>query len=109
MDGRYSRGHHDESTYLRIYEQRFFKLQDREPVQTRYIFLVAARRLPQSGSLHDKPICHKMGSQIEQVFYAVVKYLLGIGEISGENLFIDGTKLEANANRYSFVWKKSCF
>lgn len=49
----------------------------------------------------------KMSSQIEQVFYAVVKYLLGIGEISGENLFIDGTKLEANANRYSFVWKKS--
>ena len=49
----------------------------------------------------------KMGSQIEQVFYAVVRYLLGIGEISGENLFIDGTKLEANANRYSFVWKKA--
>lgn len=41
------------------------------------------------------------------MFYAVVKYLLGIGEISGENLFIDGTKLEANANRYSFVWKKA--
>ena len=22
-------------------------------------------------------------------------------------VFIDGTKIEANANRYSFVWKKS--
>ena len=49
----------------------------------------------------------KMGSQIELVFYAVIKYLLGIGEISGENLFIDGTKIEANANRYTFVWKKA--
>ncbi|MBQ8120768.1 MAG: transposase, partial [Ruminococcus sp.] len=48
----------------------------------------------------------KMGSQTELVFYAVIKHLLGIGEISGENLFIDGTKIEANANRYSFVWKK---
>ena len=49
----------------------------------------------------------KMGSQTELVFYAVIKHLLGIGEISGENLFIDGTKIEANANRYSFVWKKA--
>ena len=24
-----------------------------------------------------------------------------------ESVFIDGTKLEANANRYSFVWKKT--
>jgi Transposase and inactivated derivatives len=49
----------------------------------------------------------KMGDQIERVFYDVVKYLLNMGEISGENLFIDGTKLEANANRYTFVWKKA--
>jgi len=49
----------------------------------------------------------KMGVQIERVFYDVVKYLLNMGEISGENIFIDGTKLEANANRYTFVWKKS--
>ena len=49
----------------------------------------------------------KMGDKTERVFYAVVKYLLNNGEVSGENLFIDGTKLEANANRYTFVWKKA--
>ena len=49
----------------------------------------------------------KMGEQIERVFYAVVKYLLNMKEISGENMFIDGTKIEANANRYTFVWKKA--
>ena len=48
-----------------------------------------------------------MGDKTERVFYAVVKYLLNNGEVSGENLFIDGTKLEANANRYTFVWKKA--
>ncbi|WP_207646289.1 transposase [Ruminococcus albus] len=37
----------------------------------------------------------KMGEQIKRVFYAVVKYLLNMKEISGENLFIDGTKIEA--------------
>ena len=49
----------------------------------------------------------KIGEQIERVFYAVVKYLLNMKEISGKNLFIDGTKIEANANRYTFVWKKA--
>lgn len=27
--------------------------------------------------------------------------------ITMDNLFIDGTKIEANANKYSFVWKKA--
>lgn len=30
-----------------------------------------------------------------------------MGEISGENIFIDGTKIEACANKYTFVWKKA--
>lgn len=30
-----------------------------------------------------------------------------MGEISFSHLFVDGTKIEANANKYSFVWQKS--
>ncbi|MGI6672340.1 MAG: hypothetical protein ACOX58_12320 [Christensenellales bacterium] len=30
-----------------------------------------------------------------------------MGEICYEHLFVDGTKIEANANKYSYVWKKS--
>ena len=33
--------------------------------------------------------------------------LLELGEISGENIFIDGTKIESVANKYTFVWKKA--
>lgn len=33
--------------------------------------------------------------------------LFDLGEISGETIFIDGTKIESNANKYTFVWKKS--
>lgn len=29
------------------------------------------------------------------------------GEIDLKSIYIDGTKIEANANRYTFVWKKS--
>ena len=33
--------------------------------------------------------------------------LYRLGEINFENIFIDGTKIEAAANRYTFVWRKS--
>ena len=46
---------------------------------------------------------------IEDLFYQQVKYLAEQNEILFENVFIDGTKIEANANRYTFVWKKSIY
>ena len=33
--------------------------------------------------------------------------LYEIGEISGKTIFIDGTKIESCANKYTFVWKKA--
>ena len=42
----------------------------------------------------------------EDLFYQMVDYLHQIGEVEFENLFVDGTKIEANANKYTFVWKK---
>ena len=33
--------------------------------------------------------------------------LFNLGEISGETIFIDGTKIEASTNKYTFVWKKA--
>ncbi|WP_315675721.1 hypothetical protein [Clostridium sp. 19966] len=30
-----------------------------------------------------------------------------MGEISGDAIFIDGTKIETSANKYTFVWKKA--
>jgi len=47
------------------------------------------------------------GEVAEHLFYQLVYYLESKGEIDFTNLFVDGTKIEANANRYSFVWKKS--
>jgi transposase len=42
----------------------------------------------------------------EHLFNQVVQELQERSEIPGENLFVDGTKIEANANRYTFVWGK---
>ncbi|MBO5485225.1 MAG: IS1182 family transposase [Lachnospiraceae bacterium] len=43
----------------------------------------------------------------EDLFYQMVVRLADMGELSKETVFIDGTKLEACANKYTFVWKKS--
>jgi len=48
-----------------------------------------------------------MKKAIEEVFYGVLEQLLDLGYIDLEKYFADGTKVEANANRYSFVWRKS--
>lgn len=44
---------------------------------------------------------------VEDLLNQMVRLLVWCGEISFEEsaVFIDGTKIEANANRYSFVWK----
>ena len=44
---------------------------------------------------------------VEGLFNQVVHLLKDYGELSCENLFVDGTKIEANANKYTFVWKKT--
>ena len=44
---------------------------------------------------------------IENLFNQFIKKLGELKEIEFDNIFIDGTKIEASANRYTFVWKKS--
>ena len=48
-----------------------------------------------------------LAAACEDLFYQMVKRLENAGELSKETAFIDGTKLEACANKYTFVWKKS--
>ncbi len=49
----------------------------------------------------------KLSEVIDDLFSQFVKKLKELGEISYENIFIDGTKIESSANKYTFVWKKS--
>ena len=44
---------------------------------------------------------------VEGLFNQLVVKLSELGEIQYENIFIDGTKIEAYANKYTFVWKKT--
>ena len=43
----------------------------------------------------------------ESLLTQLVERLADYGEIDFRHLFVDGTKMEANANRYTFVWQKA--
>lgn len=49
----------------------------------------------------------KLRSSLEKVFASMLCLLKDAGLINLKEYFLDGTKIEANANRYSFVWRKS--
>jgi len=49
----------------------------------------------------------RVKNHLESIFSQSVEKLHERGELPFENAFIDGTKIEANANKYSFVWKKT--
>ena len=48
-----------------------------------------------------------LGYACENLFYQMVSRLFNAGELSKETVFIDGTKLEACANKYTYVWKRA--
>lgn len=51
---------------------------------------------------------HHLGDGVmEDLFFQFVDILYQLDEIQLKNLFVDGTKIHANANCYTFVWKKS--
>lgn len=49
----------------------------------------------------------KMKGVIEEVFTSVLEMLVEEGYVKLENYFVDGSKVEANANRHKVVWAKS--
>jgi transposase len=51
-------------------------------------------------SIHFAPCARRILAEMSNQLY-------DLGEISGETIFIDGTKIEASANKYTFVWKKA--
>jgi len=73
----------------------------------RYIWLLNGEKAPSyvtvSNHLRDY-----IGSNIEALFNDINKELFNLEGVDISTLYIDGTKIEANANKYTWVWKKSC-
>ena len=51
--------------------------------------------------------CDRLNGVLKKVFSQVVLLLIEKGVITLKEAYLDGTKIEANANRYTFVWGRS--
>jgi len=72
-----------------------------------FMWLLAGQAAPDHATISRFRRNYLSDGVLEDLFYQQVKYLAEEDEVQLENAFIDGTKIEANANKYTFVWKKA--
>ena len=86
------------------YSSRSMELNCRRDIN--FMFLLEGASVPDHAtfarfrSIHFAPCAKRILAEMSNA-------LFDLGEISGETIFIDGTKIEASANKYTFVWKKA--
>ena len=73
----------------------------------RYMYLLDDMKAP-SFATFGNFIRKELTTSIEQIFSDINSYLFETDHVDLNHTYIDGTKMEANANRYTWVWKKSC-
>lgn len=50
---------------------------------------------------------HCFTYNIVNIFNEINKYIFDVEKVDTDHIYIAGTKLEANANKYSWVWKRA--
>ena len=91
-------------------EQGFCSLREIEKLcrtDIRYMYLLDDMKAP-SFATFGNFIRDELTTAIEKIFIDVNSYIFKADNVDLEHTYIDGTKIEANANKYTWVWKKSC-
>ena len=81
------------------------ELEDRCKVNIRYMYLMDYER--PSYRAFGYFINNELRENIEDIFKAVMTYIQKTEHVDMQHMYIDGSKFEANANKYTWVWKKS--
>ncbi|MEN6565094.1 MAG: IS1182 family transposase [Veillonellales bacterium] len=71
-----------------------------------FMYLLEDKHAPDHATIARFRSIH-LAACAKEIFAQMDIRLVGLGEISLDNIFIDGTKIEACANKYKFVWKKA--
>ena len=87
-----------------IYSSRKIETACRRDIN--FMWLLAGQKAPDHSTIA-RFRTGFLADACESLFYQMVRRLERADELSKETVFIDGTKLEACANKYTFVWKKS--
>ena len=73
----------------------------------RFMYLLDGMKTP-SFATFGNLIRNELTDSVEQIFADINSYIFARDHVDLQHTYIDGTKIEANANRYTWVWKKSC-
>ena len=73
----------------------------------RYMWLLDGMAAP-SFATFGNFIRDELTETIESIFLAINQVIFEKDQVDLNHVYIDGTKIEANANKYTWVWKKSC-
>ena len=71
-----------------------------------FIWLLQGQKAPDHNTIA-RFRSQRLANCLRDLFNQLIIYLGENNEIQYENLFVDGTKIEANANKYTFIWKKA--
>ena len=71
-----------------------------------YMFLLDGMPAPDHATIARFISLH-LSACSKELLANVTSMLHALGEVSGKTIFIDGTKIESCANKYTFVWKKT--
>jgi transposase len=78
-----------------------------QALQDRVSFMwLSANQTPDHNTINRFRSSH-LKNTIHEIFTQVVVMLVDMGYLSLEVIYVDGTKLESRANRYTFVWRKT--
>ena len=80
------------------------ELEDNSKVNLRYMYLLDGER--PSYRTFGYFIQEELTGSIEEIFRRIMEYIREKDHVDMKHLYIDGSKFEANANKYTFVWKK---
>lgn len=72
----------------------------------RYMWLLQNNPAPSHMTI-DNFMNNVLSDSIENIFADINAYIFEEEKVDTDHIYIDGTKIEANANKYSWVWKKS--
>ena len=72
-----------------------------------FMYLLEGRKAPDHNTISRFRSKVLRGEAGQELLKQLNQMLIASGVIDLEAVFIDGTKIEANANKYSFVWKKA--
>lgn len=88
----------------RLYSSRDIETACRRDIN--FMFLLEGMPAPDHATIARFKSLHFAQCSMELIAQ-LSEWLYLSGEISGHDIFIDGTKIESRANKYTFVWKKA--